>query len=68
MTELDNTKYESDSDVQCDTLVEFHRRLVHLCYDTIIKIARDLLLGNKPKTYNQTKTPAKALQLMSLEE
>ncbi|CAI5723649.1 unnamed protein product [Peronospora farinosa] len=38
---INSTEYESDSDVQRGTLMHFHRRLGHLCFDTIIKMAKD---------------------------
>nr|CCA18071.1 AlNc14C44G3630 [Albugo laibachii Nc14] len=45
MTVLVKSEHESDSYVQCDTLFDFHRHLGHLCYDTIIKMARDPTSG-----------------------
>ena len=39
MTVLARSEHESDLNVQCGTLIEFHRRLGHSCYDTIIKTA-----------------------------
>ncbi|CAI5727351.1 unnamed protein product [Peronospora destructor] len=41
MAVLNSHEYESDSDVQSGTLMHFHRRLGHLCFDTIIKMAKD---------------------------
>ncbi|CAI5702801.1 unnamed protein product [Peronospora effusa] len=38
---INATKYESDSDVQRGALMHFHCRLGHLCFDTIIKMAKD---------------------------
>nr|CCA25871.1 PREDICTED: hypothetical protein [Albugo laibachii Nc14] len=47
MTVLAKSEHESDLNVECGTLVESHRRLDHLCYDTIIKMARDPASGIK---------------------
>uniref|UniRef100_A0AAV1UJ54 Uncharacterized protein n=1 Tax=Peronospora matthiolae TaxID=2874970 RepID=A0AAV1UJ54_9STRA len=41
MTVANPPKNESDSDVLCGTLMDFHRRLGHLCFDTIVKMAND---------------------------
>uniref|UniRef100_A0AAV1V1Z5 Uncharacterized protein n=1 Tax=Peronospora matthiolae TaxID=2874970 RepID=A0AAV1V1Z5_9STRA len=41
MTVVNPPEYESDSDVLCGTLMDFHRRLGHLCFDTIVKMAND---------------------------
>ena len=41
MAVLNSPEYESESDVQCGTLMQFHRRLGHLCLDTIVKMAKD---------------------------
>ena len=35
------------NDVHYGSLLHFHRRLVHLCYDTIVKMARDPASGLK---------------------
>ncbi|CAI5703653.1 unnamed protein product [Peronospora effusa] len=42
---INSPEYNSDSDVQSGTLMQFHRRLGHLCYDTIIKVAKDPASG-----------------------
>nr|CCA24530.1 hypothetical protein TcasGA2_TC015470 [Albugo laibachii Nc14] len=44
---LAKSEHESDLNVQCGTLVELYRRLDHLCYDMIIKMARDPTSGIK---------------------
>ena len=41
MSVINSPEYESDSDVQCGTLMHFHRRLGHLCFDTIIQMSKD---------------------------
>ena len=41
MAVLDSPEYEPDSDIQSGTLMHFHRRLGHLCFDTIIKMTKD---------------------------
>lgn len=40
-----SSEYESNLDVQCGTLMHIHRCLGHLCYDTIIKMAKDPASG-----------------------
>ena len=40
MTVFNSPDYESDSDAQSGTLMQFHRQLGHLCLDTIIKMAK----------------------------
>ena len=47
MTVLAKSEHESDLNVQCGTLGEFHRRLGHLCYETIFKMAQDPASGIK---------------------
>nr|CCA24799.1 hypothetical protein PITG_16835 [Albugo laibachii Nc14] len=47
MTVLAKSEHESDLNIRCGTLVESHRRLCHLFYDTIIKMARDPASGIK---------------------
>nr|CCA15940.1 conserved hypothetical protein [Albugo laibachii Nc14] len=47
MTVLAKSEHESDLIFQCGTLVKFHLRLGHLCYDTIIKMAGDPASGIK---------------------
>ena len=41
MAVIESPENESDSDVQCGTLMHQHRRLGHPCFDTIIKMAKD---------------------------
>ena len=41
MAVINSPEYELDSDIQSGTFVHFHRRLGHLCFDTIIKMAKD---------------------------
>ena len=45
MTVINSPEPEYDSDVQCGTLIHFHRCLGHLCFDTIIKMAKDPASG-----------------------
>ena len=45
MTVINSPECESDSDVHCVTLMSFHRRLGHLCFDTIVKMANDPASG-----------------------
>ena len=47
MAVINSPEYESDSDVQFGTLMHFHRRLGHLCFDNIIKMAKDPASGIK---------------------
>ena len=47
MAVINSPEYESDSNVQCGTLMHFHRRLGHLCFDTIIKMSNDPASGIK---------------------
>ena len=49
ITVTDLPEYESDSGVQCGILMHFHRRLGHLCFDTIINEANDLASCIKQK-------------------
>ena len=39
MTVINSPECESDSDVHCGTLMNFHRRLGHLCFDTIVNMS-----------------------------
>uniref|UniRef100_A0AAV1TCU0 GAG-pre-integrase domain-containing protein n=1 Tax=Peronospora matthiolae TaxID=2874970 RepID=A0AAV1TCU0_9STRA len=41
MTVINPPEHEFVSNVQCGTLMDFHRRLGHLCFDTIVKMAKD---------------------------
>nr|CCA28085.1 hypothetical protein PITG_16835 [Albugo laibachii Nc14] len=47
MAVLAKSEHEYDLNVQCGTLVAFHGRLGHLCYDTTIKMPRDPASGIK---------------------
>ena len=47
MAVLNSPEYESYSDAQSGTLMHFHRRMGHLCFDTIIKMATDPALAIK---------------------
>ena len=38
MTVINPHEHISVSDVQCGTLMDFYRRLGHLCFDTIVKM------------------------------
>ena len=41
MAVLNSSEYESDSDALSGILMQFHRRLGHLCFNTIIKMAKN---------------------------
>ena len=47
MAVINSPEYESDSDVQSGNLMEFHRGLGYLCFDTIIKMAKEPALAFK---------------------
>ena len=45
MTVINPPEHIFVSEVQCGTLMDFHRRLGHLCFDTIVKMAKNPTSG-----------------------